>query len=185
MTIYRKIWESHYGPIPDGKEIHHIDGDRSNNNIDNLLLVTIQEHLAIHKSQGDWGAVQAILMRMSVQERGENISEYASKAQQKLISNGNHNFQKIDRKTISKKTIDARIANGSPAFLGIADTVENARNAGLKAKELQAGFLNTESEKHGSKYVKDTVWWTHVTGKRKRSECSPGEDWKRGMKYEC
>lgn len=41
MTIYRKIYENHFGPIPkdkDGRsyEIHHIDGNRKNNEISNL-----------------------------------------------------------------------------------------------------------------------------------------------------
>lgn len=33
--------------------IHHIDGDCSNNNLDNLLLTNRSEHIKIHLSQGD------------------------------------------------------------------------------------------------------------------------------------
>ena len=70
MNKYRKIWESINGPIPkdqNGKsyEIHHIDGDRTNNHISNLRLVTMQEHYEIHYNQGDYGACQAIAMRMN------------------------------------------------------------------------------------------------------------------------
>lgn len=55
-TNYRKIYEQHYGPIPkdsDGRtyEIHHIDGDHSNNDPSNLKCVSIQEHYDIHHSQ--------------------------------------------------------------------------------------------------------------------------------------
>ena len=44
MNKYRKIWESYYGPIPKDEngisyEIHHIDGNRDNNDINNLKLV--------------------------------------------------------------------------------------------------------------------------------------------------
>lgn len=36
---HRIIWEMHYGSIPEGMEIHHIDGDRANNKLENLRLV--------------------------------------------------------------------------------------------------------------------------------------------------
>jgi methionyl-tRNA synthetase len=53
---YRKIWEQAYGPIPkdgDGRtyDIHHIDGNRKNNSIDNLICLTIEDHYKIHLKQ--------------------------------------------------------------------------------------------------------------------------------------
>ena len=58
---YRKIYESHFGPIPKEKngrsyDIHHIDGNHSNNSPENLRAVTIQEHYNIHYEQEDWYA---------------------------------------------------------------------------------------------------------------------------------
>jgi hypothetical protein len=68
---YRKIWESAYGPIPRDTEgfsyeIHHVDGDHSNNHVDNLKLVTIKEHLSIHLEQGDWFAAALIAKRIGL-----------------------------------------------------------------------------------------------------------------------
>lgn len=178
---YRKIWELYNcRSIPDGYEIHHIDGDHENSSPENLVCVTIEEHLQIHKTQEDWGAVQAILMRMSYSK--EEISKAAALFQKKLIQDGRHNFQKGDRSKRSKKIIHDRIAAGLPAFLGIHDTVENSRNAGKVAAKKNAGFLNVKSEKHGSKAVKGTYWWTNDIGDRVRSNVCPGEKWKRGMK---
>ena len=39
-------------------------------------------------------------------------------------------------------------------LISMALVAENGRRAGLVAKEKNAGFLNTSSEKHGSKAVK-------------------------------
>jgi hypothetical protein len=65
---YRKIWESHHGPIPKDQpyDIHHIDGDRTNNDIANLKLVTLQQHYDIHYAQGDFWACQAISIRLNI-----------------------------------------------------------------------------------------------------------------------
>lgn len=182
---YRKIWEEHHNvKIPNGYEIHHKDGNRKNNNIDNLVCVSIEEHLEIHMKQEDWGAVQAILARM---DNKQEISKYASFAQKERYKNGKHNFQKIskdERTRISKNTIENRIKNGHGAFLGISDITENSRNAGLVAAKKQAGFLNTNSENHGSKHVKDSCWWTDKKGNHKRSKQKPEGEWIKGMKWQ-
>ena len=178
---YRKIWETHNNKkIPDNYEIHHIDGNRNNNSPENLLCVSIEEHLKIHKSQHDWGAVQAILMRMNYDK--EELSENSSKHQKQLIEENRHNFQKIskeERKEISKKVHK----NRKTAFLGIENIVENSRNAGKMAAIKKAGFLDIKSDKHGSKYVKDTYWWVNPQNKRIRAVECPGKQWKKGMKY--
>lgn len=55
---YRKIYESHYGKIPQGHHIHHIDGDPFNNSIENLKCVTAEEHSKIHKNEfTKWASV--------------------------------------------------------------------------------------------------------------------------------
>jgi len=63
-------------------EIHHIDGNHSNNEINNLKLVTWQEHYDIHYSQGDWAACLLISGRHSIppEERSRLASLAASKA---------------------------------------------------------------------------------------------------------
>lgn len=44
-----EVWERHHGrPVPDGHQIHHIDGDKLNNDPSNLLAVTPTEHKRIH-----------------------------------------------------------------------------------------------------------------------------------------
>lgn len=46
-TLYyshRVIWELINGPISEGMSIDHIDGNRANNDIDNLRLVTVSQN---------------------------------------------------------------------------------------------------------------------------------------------
>lgn len=71
MKNYRQVWEKEYGKIPKGYEIHHIDGDRSNNDISNLKCVSIDEHYNIHYEQGDYNAcvVMSARMKLTVEEK--------------------------------------------------------------------------------------------------------------------
>ena len=90
-SSYRKIYEQHYGRIPkdsDGRryEVHHIDGNHKNDSPENLKAVSIQEHYDIHYTQGDWGACQAIAIRMSKSHK--EIGELAVKAAQKRVAAG-------------------------------------------------------------------------------------------------
>ena len=45
---HRGVYEYYNGKIPDGYVIHHKDGDKFNNNIDNLMLMTEKEHKSHH-----------------------------------------------------------------------------------------------------------------------------------------
>ena len=46
--MHRVVWQHHYGPIPAGYDIHHIDRDRTNNDILNLELIDKAEHTRHH-----------------------------------------------------------------------------------------------------------------------------------------
>jgi hypothetical protein len=69
---YRKVWEKINGPIPKDDlgrsyEIHHIDGNRKNNDISNLMCVSIEEHYRIHLNQEDYEAACMIAERLNLQ----------------------------------------------------------------------------------------------------------------------
>jgi hypothetical protein len=79
---YRKLWKEYHGiNIPKDEqgrsyEIHHLDGNHSNNSIENLICVSIEEHRKIHSEQGEKGAANLIADRLDkVYERGWQHSE--------------------------------------------------------------------------------------------------------------
>ena len=57
----RAVWKSVNGPIPAGMGIHHRDGDKLNDSIENLEMVSKAEHLAIHRHEHDHKASMAAL----------------------------------------------------------------------------------------------------------------------------
>ena len=42
--LHRYVWESERGKIPQGYDIHHLDGDKTNNIVDNLECLPKAEH---------------------------------------------------------------------------------------------------------------------------------------------
>jgi hypothetical protein len=53
QRLHRAVWESANGPVPEGYVIHHIDGNKGNNALENLEMVTKYEHTRIHAERGD------------------------------------------------------------------------------------------------------------------------------------
>lgn len=47
--LHRVIWTYYFGKIPCGYVVHHDDWNKDNNNVENLRLVTKEEHSTIHR----------------------------------------------------------------------------------------------------------------------------------------
>lgn len=119
---YRKIYKQHYGAVPkdaDGRnyDIHHIDGNHTNDDPLNLKAVTIQEHYEIHLAQGDWAACLLIAQRMKI--KPSDLSEIARqntiRKNQREIAAGTHNFLGGE---IQRKWNRSAVANGTHHLLG-------------------------------------------------------------------
>lgn len=61
----RWVWINHHGAIPKGYDIHHKDGDKSNNEINNLEILTRSEHLKRHWKEG----------RFDIDQRRKQLAE--------------------------------------------------------------------------------------------------------------
>lgn len=153
MNSYRKIWESHYGPIPkdsEGRsyEIHHIDGNHKNDSIENLKLVTIQEHYDIHFEQDDYGACLAIIMRMNVPvELSKKLqSDLSRKVALRRIAEGTHNFSS----ELSKEVQTRRLQEGTHNFQG----EQGSLNAVQRNKKLVESGKHPWAGEQGSEHNK-------------------------------
>ena len=51
--LHRLVYESHFGPIPTGFVVHHVDGNKENNNITNLILLSKNNHQKLHRRLED------------------------------------------------------------------------------------------------------------------------------------
>jgi hypothetical protein len=94
MSKYRSIWIEAYGEIPvddQGRtyEIHHIDGNRDNNDISNLICVSIADHYRIHYEQGDYLACAIMSKRMELSK--EEMIAVHKKAMSKRDQSGEKN----------------------------------------------------------------------------------------------
>ena len=47
--LHVAVWEFHHGPVPEGCHIHHKDGDRGNNQLENLECLDASEHMSLHQ----------------------------------------------------------------------------------------------------------------------------------------
>ena len=48
VLLHRLLWELERGPIPDGFEIHHINGDKLDNRMENFEILSGSEHATHH-----------------------------------------------------------------------------------------------------------------------------------------
>ena len=51
------IWEKYNGEVPEGYHVHHVDGDKSNNDISNLTLMNQSEHMRYHNNADEMKAL--------------------------------------------------------------------------------------------------------------------------------
>jgi hypothetical protein len=90
---YRRVYEQHYGSIPVDEtgrtfEIHHKDGNRTNNDPSNLIALSIQDHFNLHLEQGDYAACLRISSRMKISP--EEKSRLASLHVKSQLNNDTH-----------------------------------------------------------------------------------------------
>lgn len=161
--LYRRIYEIHYGSIPkesDGRsyEIHHIDGDHSNNDPLNLKAVTIQEHYDIHYAQEDWYACLKIAAKMKLSPK--ELSAVARKNNKKMLDEGIHPLQKRSDGT---SHVTDRIKNGTWHHSRRSDGTSHMSD---RVKNGTHPLANKTGKNHPT-YVHDIYTFEHTITKER------------------
>lgn len=190
MKDYRKTWIKHYGPIPideDGRtyEIHHINGDRTDNRIENLTCVSIKDHYDLHMVNGDYGAAFRIAQRMGIAK--EVKSELASLANKRRSSRGEHPFQDSAIRALAAESVDKRVQRGvqgtqDPEVLQKAIEAKKQKYNSLqlsefakkgwaewKLKNQDTSSRTLPGSKAGSAKTKGTKWYHKPNGEQLRT----------------
>lgn len=54
LLQHRAVWEIHVGPIHDGFELHHLNEDKTDNRLSNLMCLTREQHVWVHSGAQLW-----------------------------------------------------------------------------------------------------------------------------------
>lgn len=76
VYLHRIIYEYFIGNIPKGYHIHHIDGNKQNNNIDNLQCISPSEHNKVGHREGLYKNSYINRMKLTEDERKAIASKY-------------------------------------------------------------------------------------------------------------
>ena len=52
-SMHRDVWCFHNGEIPENYDIHHINGDKTDNRLENLEILPKSEHTKLHGFRGN------------------------------------------------------------------------------------------------------------------------------------
>lgn len=171
MNIYRKIYETFHGPIPKDEngrsyDIHHIDGNRNNNNIFNLIALSVQDHFDIHYLQGDYAACHVLSKRIKLSP--EQISDLGKLAQRKRVQDGKHNFlgpennrRKIElgiHPFVGPDLNNRKLANGTHIFIKREFIEEHAKRTSRRMRKcVEEGTHHFLGGEIARKYTRERV----------------------------
>ena len=93
VRLHRVVWQYFNGPIPKGSHVHHIDGNRSNNDITNLQLMKGSAHLSQHLKESQQGKRTIELVRHKAVEWHKSAAGLAWHRE---------HFEKVGRKALSE-----------------------------------------------------------------------------------
>ena len=78
--VHVRIWETHYNkPVPKNCVIHHMNGNKTDNRIQNLQCCTRSNHIKFHAKQTTFKHTEEWKKKASESRKGENNPMYGKK----------------------------------------------------------------------------------------------------------
>jgi len=97
--VHRLVFETFIGEITEGFNVHHIDGYKENNNLDNFKLMSESEHRSLHM-KGKHHSIES-KNKISESMKGKNHTEETKiKMSEKKIGEKHPNFKMTNQKII-------------------------------------------------------------------------------------
>lgn len=162
---YRKIWEEHnQQKIPNGYHIHHIDGNRDNNDPLNLECLSAKEHWQRHYEQGDIIAINGKFIQGASEagKRGGRAGKGKSKdysnstqsqsIKESYIKRGGSPLKGISRSDEFKKKISDGTKGENNPMYGKKHTDESIK----RMKENRASIEGEKNPMYGKKHTDET-----------------------------
>lgn len=103
--LHRLIYEDYHKiKIPNNYDIHHIDEDKTNNDINNLVLMTHEEHTLHHKKRDEWRVI-----KKGVDSNGEQLySLYSPDGKKVKTSTNKDRLERSKERRIKNETNDIK-----------------------------------------------------------------------------
>lgn len=168
--LHRYVWEKHHGEIPKGYDIHHVDKDKSNNEISNLQLISRKDHMKLHGEMLTEEERQSLRENLEVNARPKASEWHGS---QEGIEWHKKHYANVKEQLHKKKELKCKHCN--KAYLGTREGF--CSNACKSAYRRKMGRDN-ESRKCAycgkefivSKYSKTIHCSRHCTAKGKANK---------------
>lgn len=113
IDLHKVIWESFYGiPVPKGYNIHHLNGNKTDNRIQNLQCVEAILHTKYHnrfKDMAQYGDLKPKLdtkIKMSKNQNSSGFFRVVIRTRNGIDYYEYHYYENGKRKSITRKSID-------------------------------------------------------------------------------
>lgn len=126
QRLHQIIWMvGNDAVIPEGYEIHHIDGDKLNNSIHNLQLLSKKEHLSLHNKKKN--VSEDTKKKISNTKKGNT---FISEQQKKQISN-TLKITSTLKKKVGQYTLDGEL-------IKVWESMQEAQRNGFKQAHISS-----------------------------------------------
>ena len=139
LRLHRAVYEYYNGAIPDGYQVHHIDHDKSNNEPENLIALTKEDHSRLHGME---------LTDEQREARRDNLTQNARPAASEWHRSEAGRAWHLEHYERTKDALRVRVVmaceNCGKEFEGVPNTSRFCSNACKSAWRRKAGLDDVE-----------------------------------------